>query len=61
VAIFPDAVETDRLRLHRLTAEEIAPLDLYEHCSAPEMERVTRYLPWDPTGRRGRRQSSSTK
>lgn len=47
-AMFPAHVETDRLHLRRLTDEEIAPLDLYEVCSAPEMDRVTRYLPWDP-------------
>jgi RimJ/RimL family protein N-acetyltransferase len=46
--LFPVHVRTDRLDLRRLSPDEVAPPDLYRVCSAPEMERVARYLPWDP-------------
>jgi RimJ/RimL family protein N-acetyltransferase len=48
MGLFPARVETDRLSLRRLCVDEIAPLDLYRICSAPEMDRVARYMPWDP-------------
>jgi RimJ/RimL family protein N-acetyltransferase len=48
MSLFPARVDTDRLSLRRLSADEIAPVDLYRVCSSSEMDRVTRYLPWDP-------------
>lgn len=46
--MFPATVETDRLRLERLTSEDT--LALYEHAKAgaPHVEDVTRYVTWSP-------------
>jgi RimJ/RimL family protein N-acetyltransferase len=45
--MFPERLETERLELERLHRETVPVLDLYEVCSAPEMDEVTRYVPWD--------------
>jgi ribosomal-protein-alanine N-acetyltransferase len=48
--LFPDLVETDRLRLEALTTETVDPFELYEHVrvGAPHVEAVTEHLTWDP-------------
>lgn len=50
MSLFPHELETDRLRLVALDGETLDPLDLYEHVrvGAPGIERVTRYLTWEP-------------
>jgi RimJ/RimL family protein N-acetyltransferase len=45
--MFPERLETERLELERLHRERVPVLDLYEVCSAPEMDEVTRYVPWE--------------
>ncbi|AFK20115.1 N-acetyltransferase [Haloferax mediterranei ATCC 33500] len=44
--LFPEVIETDRLRLAAATPEAVHPLDVYEVCSKPEMDEVTTYMPW---------------
>ena len=46
--LFPEVLETERLRLERLTNDDL--FDLYEHAStdAPDVDEVTRYVNWDP-------------
>ena len=46
--LFPDVLETERLRLERLTTDHL--FALYEHAGtdAPDVEEVTRYVNWDP-------------
>jgi RimJ/RimL family protein N-acetyltransferase len=46
--LFPEAIETDRLRLRRLRPEAVDPVDYYRVCSRhePGIEAVTAYLPW---------------
>lgn len=47
--IFPERIETDRLRLERLNRETVDVFELYRICSADDgIERVTEYLPWTP-------------
>ncbi|MFC7240509.1 GNAT family N-acetyltransferase [Saliphagus sp. GCM10025317] len=50
--LFPETIETDRLRLEALHVDEIDAdqlFDLYELCSSdPGIEEVTRYVTWDP-------------
>ena len=50
-SLFPREVTTDRLRLVA-AGESVDPFELYEHCreGAPNVERVTRYLTWEPYG-----------
>ncbi|QSG10142.1 hypothetical protein [Halapricum desulfuricans] len=45
----PETVETDRLRLKRLSLDTVDTLALYEHVnsSAPHIDGITRYLSWD--------------
>lgn len=46
---FPRKLETARLRLRRLTADEIPPEVLYDYLGAGEdIDRETRHLLWDP-------------
>lgn len=48
MTLFPETVETDRLRLERLT-ESVDCFEFYEVCSSdPGIEAVTEYLPWSP-------------
>nr|WP_247418439.1 GNAT family protein [Halomarina salina] len=46
--MFPETVETERLRLERLTAGDL--WDLYEYAStdAPDIDEVTEYINWNP-------------
>lgn len=47
--LFPDAIETKRLRLEALRPETVDVLAFYEICAHdPDMEEVTRYMPWEP-------------
>jgi RimJ/RimL family protein N-acetyltransferase len=48
-ALFPERIETERLRLEAITGET-APLDLYEYVGedAPDVEEETRYVTWNP-------------
>lgn len=46
--MFPERLETERLELTPLTAEQIDPLSYYELCSGEDVEEITEYLPWEP-------------
>lgn len=47
--MFPETIETDRLRLRRLTRELVDPLDLYElYANSETIEEETRYISWNP-------------
>lgn len=48
--MFPETIETDRLRLGRLGPGTVDPLALYEHVNedAPDIDEITRYLSWEP-------------
>ncbi len=47
--LFPETIETDRLRLEVATPETVEPLDLYEICSSdPHIDEITEYMTWDP-------------
>lgn len=48
--LFPEAIETDRLRLRRLCRETVDAGAYHRLCSShePAIEDVTEYLPWDP-------------
>lgn len=48
--MFPDVVETERLRLEPRTPEYVDVLTAYEHCreGAPDIDEITEHLPWDP-------------
>jgi RimJ/RimL family protein N-acetyltransferase len=48
MSLFPEGIGTDRLRLERLTTDDL--FELYEHAStdAPDIDEVTRYVGWDP-------------
>jgi RimJ/RimL family protein N-acetyltransferase len=49
--MFPERIETDRLELTALTAENVDVLDFYEICSGnsgDDVERITEFLPWEP-------------
>jgi RimJ/RimL family protein N-acetyltransferase len=47
---FPRELTTDRLRLVAADTASVDPFELYEHCreGAPGIERMTRYLTWEP-------------
>lgn len=47
--MFPEMIETDRLRLERLSRELVDPLSAYEHYANSEtIEEETRYVSWSP-------------
>jgi len=46
--LFPERIETDRLRLEALSTDTVDPLTYYEHASGDGMDDVTTYLPIDP-------------
>ncbi|MFB6221585.1 MAG: GNAT family N-acetyltransferase, partial [Halolamina sp.] len=48
--MFPETVETARLRLEPRTPEYVDPLAVYEYCKqgAPHIDEVTEHLPWEP-------------
>jgi len=49
-ALFPERIETERLRLERLGHEHVDVFEYHELCSGErtDIEAITRYLPWDP-------------
>lgn len=48
--LFPERVETERLRLEPLTVEAVDVRELYRHCraGADRIDEVTEYLSWEP-------------
>ncbi|WP_299330615.1 GNAT family N-acetyltransferase [Haloplanus sp.] len=50
MGLFPDRMESDRLVYERLHPETTDPLELYQHVhrEAPDIDTITRYVPWDP-------------
>lgn len=46
--MFPDEIETDRLRLERLTMDHL--FDLYEYLKddAPDIDEITKHVTWSP-------------
>lgn len=46
--VFPEVIETDRLRLERCSADHVSPRALYEAASdrSPTIDAETEYLPW---------------
>jgi RimJ/RimL family protein N-acetyltransferase len=49
--MFPERVESERLKLTALTPENVDVLDYYDVCSGnstEDVEAVTEYLPWEP-------------
>lgn len=47
--MFPERIETDRLRLERLCHDNLDLFEYYRICSDDDgIEEVTRYMPWDP-------------
>lgn len=47
--MFPETIETDRLRLERLTRDAVDPLKAYEHYAKSDtIEEETRYISWNP-------------
>jgi RimJ/RimL family protein N-acetyltransferase len=50
VTLFPETIETDRLRLEALTLDAVDVRRFYERCSRhePDIEAVTEYLNWSP-------------
>lgn len=47
-ALFPDRIETDRLRLEAADPETVDANDLYHAYSGPELEDVMAYVPAEP-------------
>lgn len=47
--LFPEQIETDRLVLKRLSTANLSVREFYDICKpSPEMEVVTKYMPWEP-------------
>ena len=48
--MFPDEIETERLRLVRLCRENVPTAELYRHMrvGAPNMGEISEYATWDP-------------
>ena len=48
--MFPDAIETDRLRFERLSRDAVDPLELYEYTSrrSESIDAEVAYVTWDP-------------
>lgn len=48
--LFPESLETDRLRFERLSHATVDLFEYYQYCSEHEssITEITRYLPWDP-------------
>jgi RimJ/RimL family protein N-acetyltransferase len=48
--VFPDKIETERLRFVRLCRENVPTTRLYRHMrsGAPDMNEVSEYVMWDP-------------
>ncbi|MEF8860000.1 MAG: GNAT family N-acetyltransferase [Halolamina sp.] len=49
-ALFPETIETDRLRLERVDPASPTALEMYEHWrqGAPNIEETTEYVTWGP-------------
>jgi len=49
--VFPERIETERLRLDPRTPDAVDVHELYEICAAdPGIEQVTEHVSWDPHG-----------
>ena len=50
MALFPETIESDRLRYEAVRPETFDPFEMYEHVKpdAPRIDEVTRFLTWDP-------------
>ncbi|WP_135830262.1 GNAT family N-acetyltransferase [Halorussus halobius] len=48
--MFPEEIETERLRLRRLCRANVPPRRLYRHmrADAPDMGEISEYVMWDP-------------
>jgi ribosomal-protein-alanine N-acetyltransferase len=48
--MFPEIIESRRLRFEPRTTDYVDPLTAYEFCKegAPGIDEVTRYVPWEP-------------
>ena len=48
--MFPDAIETERLRFERLSRDAVDPLELYEYTSrrSETIDAEVAYVTWDP-------------
>lgn len=48
--MFPERIETDRLRLEAITHETVDVFDLYRHTAhdAPDIDEITEDLSWNP-------------
>jgi len=58
--MFPETIETDRLRLEPRWPENVDLDDCYRICASdPGIDEVTEYVTWDPTRPKRRRWSSS--
>ncbi|KTG28341.1 GNAT family N-acetyltransferase [Haloferax profundi] len=44
--LYPEVVETERLRLVARLPEYLDFYEVYDRCSAPEIDDVTRFMPW---------------
>jgi len=59
--MFPETIETDRLRLEPRWPENVDLDDCYRICASdPGIDEVTEYVTWDPTRPKRRRWSSSS-
>lgn len=49
MGLFPETLETSRLRFERLCRENVDPLDFYRICADDDgIDDVARYMPWEP-------------
>lgn len=50
MSLFPETLESDRLRYEALRPETFNPLDFYQYVNAdaPHIDEITRYVTWDP-------------
>jgi ribosomal-protein-alanine N-acetyltransferase len=48
--LFPDRIETERLRMEPLTRETLPVLEFYEHVrvGAPHIDEITEHVTWSP-------------
>ena len=50
MALFPETIESERLRYEAIRPGAFDPFEMYEHVQpdAPRIEEVTQYLTWEP-------------
>ncbi len=50
MSIFPETLESDRLRYEAASPDAVDPYELYEYVNAdaPNVDEITRYVTWDP-------------